>query len=45
MDGRKEFKAKVIGKNTRDITLKMDALTESEKQIIVKGCLINYYKG
>ncbi len=43
--GAKEFKAKVIGKTTRDITLKMDALTDAEKQIILKGCLINYYKG
>jgi aconitate hydratase len=43
--GAKEFKAKVIGANSRDITLKMDALTDAEKQIILKGCLINYYKG
>ena len=42
--GAKEFKAKVIGQNTREITLKMDALTDAEKQIILKGCLINYYK-
>ena len=42
--GAKEFKAKVIGKTTRDITLKMDALTDAEKDIILKGCLINYYK-
>ncbi len=42
--GAKEFKAKVIGANTREITLKMDALTDAEKQIILKGCLINYYK-
>lgn len=43
--GAKEFKATVIGKNKREITLKMDALTDAEKQIILKGCLINYYKG
>ena len=41
----KEFKAKVLGENAREITLKMDALTDAEKQIILKGCLINYYKG
>ncbi|MBQ9514184.1 MAG: hydratase [Clostridia bacterium] len=41
--GQKEFKATIIGK--KDITLKMDALTDAEKQIILKGCLINYYKG
>ena len=45
LSGAKEFKAKVIGEKTRDITLKMDALTDAEKQIIIKGCLINYYKG
>ncbi|MBE7061175.1 MAG: hydratase [Clostridiales bacterium] len=43
-NGAKEFKAKVFGKNTRTITLKMDELTDAEKQIILKGCLINYYK-
>ena len=43
--GAKEFKAKILGANPRQITLKMDALTDSEKQIILKGCLINYYKG
>ena len=43
--GAKEFKAQVLGDKKRDITLKMDALTDSEKQIILKGCLINYYKG
>ncbi|MBQ3493172.1 MAG: hydratase [Clostridia bacterium] len=44
-NGAKEFKAKVIGQKTREITLKMDSLTDAEKQIILKGCLINYYKG
>ena len=43
-NGAKEFKAKVIGEKTREITLKMDALTDAEKQIILKGCLINYYR-
>jgi len=42
--GAKEFKAKVLGDNPREIILKLDALTESEKDIILKGCLINYYK-
>ncbi len=44
LDGKKQFKAKVLGENQREITLKMDALTDAEKQIILKGCLINYYK-
>ncbi|MBR2871095.1 MAG: hydratase [Clostridia bacterium] len=43
--GAKEFKAKILGEKPRQITLKMDALTDAEKQIILKGCLINYYKG
>ncbi len=43
-NGDKTFTAKVIGAKTRIITLKMDALTDAEKQIILKGCLINYYK-
>ncbi len=43
--GAKEFKATVIGQTKRDITLKMDALTDAEKQIVLKGCLINYYRG
>ena len=45
LSGAKTFNAKVLGENARNITLKMDALTDSEKQIILKGCLINYYKG
>ena len=44
-EGKKEFKAKILGDNPRTITLKMDALTDAEKEIILKGCLINYYKG
>ena len=45
LEGKTEFKAKVIGEKTREITLTMDALTDAEKDIIKKGCLINYYKG
>ncbi len=45
IDGKLEFNAKVIsGDKTKNIKLKMDALTDAEKQIILKGCLINYYK-
>ncbi len=43
--GAKEFSATILGENKREITLKMDALTDAEKQIILKGCLINFYKG
>lgn len=45
LSGAKEFKAKVIGNNPKDIILRLDPLTDSEKEIIIKGCLINYYKG
>ncbi len=45
LSGAKEFKATVIGENKRTVMLKMDALTDSEKQIILKGCLINFYRG
>ena len=39
------FKAKLIrnGKSI-EIVLNLDAITEDEKQIILSGCLINYYK-
>lgn len=43
--GDREFKAVIIGENgKKDIVLRLDPLTDSEKEIIVKGCLINYYK-
>ena len=29
--------------NIKEITLSMDSLTPDEKQIILKGCLINFY--
>ena len=45
INGASEFKAVVInGKNVREITLKLDSLTDTEKDIIVSGCLMNYYK-
>ena len=43
-NGETEFKAKVLGENSRDIFLKIDPITSAEKEIILKGCLINYYK-
>lgn len=41
----KDFEAYLVrdGKAQR-INVRMDALTEAEKQIIADGCLINYYK-
>ncbi len=43
--GAKEFAAVVInGDKVRNITLKLDSLTDTEKDIIESGCLMNYYK-
>ena len=28
----------------KEFTLKMDELTDDERQIILDGCLINYYR-
>ena len=43
--GKTEFDAVVISEDKkRKITLKIDALTSAEKEIILKGCLINYYR-
>ena len=44
-EGSKEFAAKLVRNGeSRDITLKLDALTPDEKEIILSGSLINYYK-
>jgi aconitate hydratase len=40
-----EIKAYVVGETLKEITLKMGALTDTEREIILKGCLINYYRG
>ena len=45
LKGELEFKAFVLGNGKREIVLTIDPLTDAEKDIIVKGCLINYYKG
>lgn len=39
-----EFKAIVLGNKKREITLKLDYLTPNEREIILQGCLINFYK-
>ena len=43
-DKAKEMKAYVVGDGLKEITLKMDELTDDERTIILKGCLINYYR-
>ena len=42
---KKEFTAYVVNEGMKEFTLKMDDLTDDERTIILKGCLINYYKG
>lgn len=37
-----EIKAYVVGEELKEFTLKMGELTDDERQIILKGCLINY---
>ena len=38
-------KAYVVGNELKEITLKLGDLTDNEREIILKGCLINYYRG
>ena len=45
-EGNTEFKAYVIKEGQlKPFHLKMSELTQDEKDIILKGCLINYYRG
>lgn len=46
-EGASEYKAFVISGSgaVKETALQMDPLTEDEKEIILKGCLINYYRG
>lgn len=40
-----EIKAYVLGETSRSFTLTLKDLTDDERDIILAGCLINYYKG
>ncbi len=42
-NGDLEFNAEILNQNKK-ITLKLGELTDTEKEIILDGCLINYYK-
>ena len=45
-NGDREIKAWVVrNEEIWEFVLTMDPLTEDEKEIILKGCLINYYRG
>lgn len=39
-----EIKAYVVNKDMQEFTLTLGELTEDEREIILKGCLINYYR-
>lgn len=39
------IKAYVVGDSLKEFELKLGDLTDDERDIILKGCLINYYKG
>lgn len=39
-----EIKAYVVNKGMKEFTLKLGELTEDERDIILEGCLINYYR-
>ena len=34
-----------VGDELKEFTLKLGDLTDDEREIILKGCLINYYRG
>ena len=38
------IKAYVVNKDMKELSLKLGDLTDDERDIILKGCLINYYK-
>ena len=40
-----DIKAYVVGEGLKEIDLKLGDMTDNEREIILKGCLINYYKG
>ena len=44
-DGASQMKAYVVKDNAvKEFEIKLGALTDDEKQIILDGCLINYYR-
>jgi len=45
IDKASEIKAYVVNKGMKEFILQLGDLTDDEREIILKGCLINYYKG
>ena len=44
-DKATEIKAYVVEDELKEVTFKLGDLTDVEREIILKGCLINYYRG
>ena len=44
-DKASTIRAYVVGDDLKEIDLKLGDLTDAEREIILKGCLINYYRG
>ena len=44
IEKRSEIKAYVIGSTVKELRLELSNLTDDEREIILSGCLINYYK-
>ena len=44
-DKNSEIKAYVVGDELKEVTFKLGDMTDAEREIILKGCLINYYRG
>ena len=43
-EGRKDIKAYTVGDQMKEFTLGLGDMTEDEREIILEGCLINYYR-
>ena len=44
-DKATDVTAYVVGDELKEIRLKLGDMTDAEREIILKGCLINYYRG
>ena len=44
MNKAEVIKGYIVNKGMKEISLKLGALTDDERTIIEKGCLINYYR-
>lgn len=43
-NGESEIKAYIVGEEMKEFTLSLGELTKDERDIILEGCLINYYR-